>query len=295
MQLKNIYRLLVLFLATTSISAQQDTNHSFYRYSMNLINPAFVGVNNETNLGVNIRSQWSGIQGAPETQSFLFGRPVGNNVGLGLSIINDKTFIENQTSIAIDFSYRLKVSDNHDFYFGLKGGFNSYNANTDGLLTYGLQQDPSLMDINGQFNPNIGAGIYFKHEKYFISLSIPKILTPDRLEQNNNLVRLGMDKIHTYLSAGYNIVLSENLVLKPTTLLRYVESAPFSLDVTALLEINQVFDIGSSYRINESFAALAVFKVQNWIEIGYAYEMPIKQDIQGFEKGSHEIMFNLKL
>lgn len=290
-----MYRFLLLFLLTVSLSAQQDTNNSFYRYNMNLINPAFAGANNETNVAVNIRSQWSGIEGAPETQSFIFDKPVGSNVGLGLSIINDKTFIENQTFIAVDFSYRLKISESSDLYFGLKGGFNSYDANTDGLLTYGLQQDPSLMNISGQFNPNIGAGLYLRHENYFISLSIPKILTPDRLEQNDDLVRLGMDKSHMYLSGGFNILLSENLILKPTTLLRYVASAPFSVDLTTLLEINNAFEIGGSYRLDESFAVLSVFQIQNWIEIGYAYEMPINQDIKGFEKGSHEIMFNLKL
>jgi hypothetical protein len=37
------------------------------------------------------RSQWVGIEGSPQTQSFSAHAPLKNkNVGLGLSIINDK-------------------------------------------------------------------------------------------------------------------------------------------------------------------------------------------------------------
>ena len=34
---------------------------------------------------------------APETQSFFFSKPMGSKVGLGVSVVNDRTFIENQT------------------------------------------------------------------------------------------------------------------------------------------------------------------------------------------------------
>ena len=134
--MKYIYKItmLLIFLMAIELSAQQDPNYTLYVYNMNLINPAYAGANNSTDLGVNIRSQWSNVKGAPETQSFIFGTPIGNNLGVGLSIISDKTFIEKQTSIAADFSYHLKLSDNHNLYFGLKAGFNSYNANTEGLI-----------------------------------------------------------------------------------------------------------------------------------------------------------------
>jgi len=296
MKTNHIYQVLTLFMfiAIGRMSAQQDPNYTFYRFNMNLINPAFAGADETTDFGMNLRSQWSGVQGAPETQSFIFGTPLGKNVGIGLSVINDKTFIENQTTIALDLSYKLKLSESHNLYFGIKGGFTSYDANTDGLLTYGIMQDASLMNIDGRFNPNVGAGVYLKHESYFISLSIPKILTPDRLEQNDGLARLGMDKPHIYLVGGYDIEVGHNMVLKPSTSLRYVDSAPISWDLTGILEFNRKFGLGAAYRLNESISGLFMFRT-SWIDIGYAYEMALENNINNINNGTHEVLMSLRL
>ncbi|CAG2534627.1 PorP/SprF family [Maribacter dokdonensis] len=296
MKTNHIYRFIIVFtlLVVGRMSAQQDPNYTFYRFNMNLINPAFAGADETTDFGMNLRSQWSGVQGAPETQSFIFGTPLGKNVGIGLSVINDKTFIENQTAIALDISYKLKLSESHNLYFGIKGGFTSYDANTDGLLTYGIMQDASLMNIDGRFNPNVGAGVLLRHESYFISLSVPKILTPDRLEQNDGLARLGMDKPHMYLVGGYDINLGGNMMLKPSTSLRYVEAAPLSVDITGILEFNRKFGLGAGYRLNESISGLFMFRT-NWIDIGYAYEMALENNISNIDNGTHEILMSLRL
>ncbi len=295
MKVTNLYITSILMLFVAGLAAQQDPNYTFYRYNMTLINPAFAGANKTTDVGVNIRSQWASIEGAPETQSFIFSTPMHKNVGLGVSIINDRTFIENQTSMALDFSYKLKLNERHDFFFGLKAGFNSYDANTAGLTTYGIQQDPSLMDINGRFNMNFGIGAYLKNDAYFIAFSVPKILTPDRLEFDDGLARLGVNRMHMYLAGGYNINLNSDLVLKPSVLLRYVDASPLSLDLTALLELNKRFELGAAYRLNESISGLFIFKAKNWFEIGYAYEVAFESPVRNLDNGTHEIMMNLKL
>lgn len=295
--MKFIFKIIatLIILSVVKLSAQQDPNYTLYIYNMNLINPAYAGSNETTDIGINVRSQWSNVKGAPETQSFIFGTPTGTNMGVGLSVINDKTFIEQQTSVAADFSYRLQLTENHELFLGLKAGFNSYNANTEGLVTYGIGQDPSLMNLNGRFNPNFGAGAYLKHENYFLSLSIPKILTNDRLEQEEGIARTGSDRQHLYLAGGYNFPLSDNLLLKPSVLFRYVDASPLSVDLTALLEFNGNFDFGAAYRIDESFSGLLIFKVSKSINIGYAYESTLQSSIRYIENGTHEIMMNFRL
>ena len=296
MNIKFKYHIITLLLTLSfiSLAAQQEPNYTFYRFNMNLINPAYAGASDMTEIGLNIRSQWAGVQGAPETQSLVFGTSLGKNVGIGLSIVNDKTFIENQTSVALDFSYKLKINENNDLFFGIKGSFASYDANTEGLLTYGIQQDMSLMNIDGRFNPNVGTGVYLKNENYFLSFSIPKILTPDRLEQSDGLARLGIDKVHYYLAGGYDFSLSENTVLKPSVLFRYVDASPISLDFTTLVEFNSRFDIGAAYRLDESISGLLLFKA-GWVDIGYAYEVALENPIRNSDNGTHEIIMSLRL
>lgn len=295
--MKFIYKITVVLslLAVTGATAQQDPNYTLYIFNMNLINPAYAGANGTTDVGINVRSQWANVKGAPETQSFIFGTPMGKSIGIGLSVLSDKTFIERQTSIAADFSYKIRLSDAHELFFGLKAGLNSYDANTDGLVTYGIQADPNLMNLNGRFNPNFGAGVHLKHDAYFVSLSMPKILSNDRLEQEDGIVRTGADRQHIYLAGGYDFDLGNNMVLKPTVLLRYVDAAPLSVDLTSRLAFSENFELGAAYRINESFSALFIFNVSKVMQIGYAYEFANSSAVRNIDNGTHEIMMNLRL
>lgn len=295
--MRSIYKIVTMLVLFSSlwVQAQQDPNYTLYGYTMNLINPAYAGSEGTTDLGLNVRSQWSNVKGAPQTQSFIFGTPVGKNVGLGLSVISDQTFIEKQTSIGLDFSYHLRLDDVHELYFGLKGSFNSYSANTEGLVTYGIGQDPKLMGLSGRFNPNFGAGIYLKHADYFLSVSVPRLLNSDRLEEENGIATLGPNRSHMYMAGGYNFALGGNTVFKPSVLLRYVNASPLSVDLTGVFEFNNSFELGAAYRIEESISGLVLFRASKSMQIGYAYESSLQNSIQGIENGTHEIMMSLKL
>lgn len=262
---------------------------------MNYVNPAYAGAESTTIFAANVRSQWSGVIGAPETQSFMASTYFGKNVGLGVSIINDKTFIESQTSLAIDFSYKLQWDNYTNIYFGLKASGNSYNANTDGLTTFGIGSDPSLMDLDGGVTPNVGLGIYFQNRKLSLSLSVPKILKPNRLEQDGGFAKLGRNKLHIYLMAAYNHEINEKLIFKPSTMIRYAENAPMSVDLTMALKYNAVFEFGAAYRLDEGFAGLMLFDLANSVTVGYAYESSTKSSLVNTNNGTHELMIKLQL
>ncbi len=151
------------------------------------------------------------------------------------------------------------------------------------------------MNLNGRFSPNVGAGVYLKHEDYYLSLSIPRILSQDRLEESEGVAGTGSGRSHIYLSGGYDFALGINTMLKPSIMLRYVDAAPLSIDLTALLEFNDVFGFGAAYRIDESASGLVLFKVSNIMQIGYAYEVAFESPVRNIDNGTHEIMLKLKL
>jgi type IX secretion system PorP/SprF family membrane protein len=293
--LNNIQLLVLLLLLSLSASAQQDPNYTFYRYNMNIYNPAFAGSSEVAELSLGIRSQWAGIEGAPESQSAIFGMPVGKNIGLGASILNDKTFIEQQTWVAIDVSYNIQLDEEHMLYFGIKGSANSYDANTEGLVTYGVGQDGTLMDYDSHLTPNVGAGVYLKHDRYFASLSAPKLLTPDRLQERNGNAYLGVDRMHAYLSGGYTFLLGRTLDLKTMGMLRYVDASPISMEVTGILDFGQRFEFGASYRYDESISGLFLFNISNGFNLGYAYETSIQNPIDGLDNNTHELFMRLRM
>ena len=295
MKLKYIYTTISMLFAVGSLWAQQDPSYTFYRYNMNIVNPAYAGANEGVEIGLSVRSQWANVEGSPETQSAILSMPMGKNLGLGLSVINDRTFIENQTSIAFDFSYKLKLNENLSLFLGLKAGLNSYRVNTEGLVTYSIQSDPSLMDVDGSLTPNIGPGAYLRGKSYFVSLSAPKILTPKRLNNDNGIARQGEEKIHIYAAAGYDIELNGNLIFKPSFMARYVDASPLSFDLTAAFMWRNNLEGGAAYRLDEGISGFFLFRIAQNLHLGYAYETALENSVSNLNNGTHEILLKLNL
>ena len=286
---------IALLLTSSAVMAQQESVISFYRQHMNLVNPAYVGVDSMTIATSSIRKQWTGIAEAPETQTVSFGTYLGKNLGFGMTVIHDQTFVEKQTFVSVDFSYKLKMSETADMYFGIKAGGNTYNVNPSGLETYNLQSDPALGSIN-TFNPNLGVGALYKDGALYVSLSIPRLLNTKRATNDEGYASVKTDRPHIYLSGGYDFPLQDDfssLVLKPSVMLRYVSGAPVSLDLTAMLQIEKNFEIGGMYRTDKAYAAMANITINNRFIFGFAYEMSTRPTLAS-AKNTNEIFLQFK-
>nr|WP_315165557.1 type IX secretion system membrane protein PorP/SprF [uncultured Flavobacterium sp.] len=281
-----------LFIMSSSLFAQQESTFTFYKYHMNMINPAYAGMGNQTLGTSSIRTQWTGIVDAPKTQAVSFGTTLGHNLGFGVSVVNDRTFVEKQTFVGVDFSYKLQMSETIDLYLGLKAGGNFYNVNTSGLETYAVQSDPALGSIS-TFNPNLGVGAVLKNNKFFVSLSIPRILNTQNAKNENGYAMVATDRPHVYLSGGYDFDLNPSLVLKPSVLLRYVNGAPASLDLNTMLQIENNFEIGGTYRTDKAYAAMANITLSKRFVFGFAYEMSTRPELAS-AKNTNEILLQFK-
>ena len=59
-----------------------------------------LGSNEFTEVNLAYRSQWAGVPNSPNTQTLSYSRPLKNNLGIGLSVINDEVFVLSETDIA---------------------------------------------------------------------------------------------------------------------------------------------------------------------------------------------------
>jgi type IX secretion system PorP/SprF family membrane protein len=283
-----------LLLLSGALFAQQESAFTMYKYHMNMVNPAYAGVDNETVVASSFRRQWTGVKNAPESQAVSFGTYVGSNLGVGISMVSDKTFIEKQITLGVDFSYKLKMNETLDLYLGFKAGGNSYEVNTTGLQTYLPQSDPTLESIN-QFNPNVGVGALLKNEKFFVSLSVPRMLNTKRAKNDDGYASVATDRPHVYLSGGYDFNLNSDatLMLKPSVMARYVNGAPVSFDITTMLQIQNNFEIGALYRNDEVFAGLVDFTISKRLMVGYAYEISTRA-VLASAKNTNEVLIRFK-
>jgi len=268
--------------------AQQLPQFTQYMYNTISINPAYAGSRETLSVIGLHRSQWVGLEGGPTTQTLSVHTPLRNEkIGLGLSIINDELGYENLSYIYGDFSYTIQTSEKAKLAFGLKAGFTSYSLDPE----YRQSQidDPTIRGIEDRWSPNIGAGVYWNTNRWYLGLSAPRILTT-----NNNREEgyQALERISYYFTGGYVFDLGESTKFKPAMLLKATNGAPLSFDVTANFLFNEVFWIGGSYRINERASAIggiADFQISKQFRIGYAYEYPLS-DLRPYTSGTHEVL-----
>ncbi|MDC1056163.1 type IX secretion system membrane protein PorP/SprF [Flavobacteriaceae bacterium] len=268
---------------------QQESYYTLYRYNMNVINPAYAGALGKNVFAFTSRRQWSSMQDAPSTLAFSYSSERENNVGLGLSVVSDKVFIEQQTFAYVDFSYKLDM-ESTQLYLGLKAGGNFYNADPRGLTTYS-PSDPAQQQLS-RFNPNVGAGALLKGEFFWASFSIPRLFNIKR--ENDNLAVKAKDRVHSYLGGGADLAVGGGFIVKPSVMLRKVKGLPITTDFTGMLSWQNQFDIGISYRSSSAFSLLSVVSVGGF-DIGYAYETPTVSSLSQLNLKTHEIILRINL
>lgn len=265
-----------LLLFSSALFSQQDPLFSMYRNHMNMLNPAYAGVDGETVATATVRRQWTGIADAPSTQAASFGTSTGKNLGYGISLVHDNTGgdILKQTSVGIDFSYKVKVDSGLDLYLGLKAGGSFLNADFSTLDNVGF--DPSLVSST-TFNPNIGVGALLKNKKFFMSVSIPRLLNSENARNIENFKNIPVNRPHVYWSTGYDINLNQqgSLVLKPSFMLRYVNGAPATFDFNTMLQIKDYVEFGGMFRTTDAYAGIVNVIISKRLTVGYAYESQI--------------------
>lgn len=270
-------------------SAQQDPHYTQYMYNMNVINPAYAGSKEALSFGLLYRKQWVEIEDAPTTGTFFVHSPVGKNVGLGLSVISDKIGPVEENNIFADFSYTLNLGGDHRLAFGIKGGITLHNIDFNRIY-------PTLPDVgDGVFageNPssstfNVGSGVFYYTDKYYVALSVPNMLRSKYLDYNG--VAYGSEVSHYFLTGGYVFDLTDNVKFKPFAMIKSAFNAPTSVDVSTNFMFNDKFEIGATYRLEDSFGAMVNYAITPSLRVGYAYDH-IVSDLNVTTPSSHEVI-----
>ena len=169
---------LICFCGTESLLAQQAPQFSFYMFNPLGLNPAYAGSKDVLSATVSNRTQWSSFDGAPITQMLSIHSPLKvRNVGLGLSVINDKIGSAKTTWINGDFSYSLKLDDKKNkLAFGLKAGVDIYSEDFSGRNVHDESDEVYFTSVQGKVLPNFGLGLYYSGDKHYLGLTAPKLL-----------------------------------------------------------------------------------------------------------------------
>ncbi len=286
--------LIVLCMAFASpVLAQQDPLYSQYMFNTLAFNPGYAGSADVFTVMALSRHQWVGLDGAPSTQTLLAHSPLqAANMGLGLSLINDKVGPTRQTSIYGDYAYRIRTGGDAKLAFGLKGGVNLYQADLAGLAT--VDPDAANVNIKGKALPNFGFGLFWHAQRYYLGLSVPKLLENTIEESGSQGVVTVSEARHYFLIGGYVFDMSQGLKFKPSFMLRVVEGSPMSMDLTANFLLRDKIWFGMLYRVGNAVGVLGQYQVNDQFRVGYAFDLTTTK-LGAYNAGTHEIMINYDL
>ncbi len=291
-------KIAVLLMMSMAGYSQQDSQFTQYMYNTINVNPAYAGSRETMSIFALHRTQWVGLDGAPVTNTASIHTPInGSNVGLGLSVINDRIGPSDENNIAVDFSYTIQTSYKYKLSFGLKASANLLNIDFTKLNKYDQNDYAFDTNIDNKFSPNIGVGLYLHSDNSYIGLSAPNLLETkhfDRYAGTGANSHVATEKIHYYLIAGHVFDLNPNVKFKPSLLTKMVAGAPLQVDVSGNFMINEKFVAGVAYRWSAAVSALAGFQVNdNWF-IGYGYDLETTR-LSNYNSGSHEIFLRYEL
>ncbi len=292
--------LLALLLALPALlpnkaSAQQDPQFTQYMFNLLALNPAYAGSADRVSLKALSRHQWVGFEGAPSTQTLTVHSPfLLQSLGLGGTIMRDEHGPVTQYGIILDVSYRIFLANNQKLAFGIKGGLNLFQGRFSQLHPHDANDQMFQQDVSTKTDPQFGFGVMWYSDRFYLGLSSPKMLRTDFFNVDSlRLVSQPGQRAHYYLTGGYVFDLGLYTKFKPTFMVKEVEGAPLSFDLSANFLLYDKLWLGAMYRYTDAVGALVQYNITDGLSVGYAYDYPLSV-LHNYSGGSHEFMLGLE-
>lgn len=291
--------LIAFFLYTVVINAQQQGLYTQFMYNKMVFNPGYVGSLEAPAASLIHRSQWIGFEGRPESTSLSYQTNVNDNkIGLGGAIFRHSIGIHEDISLMGVYTYRIKLGKASHLGLGLAPSIKHWAIKyTDERIkaTQGTFIDNSISDVDeSKFVANIGFGLYYHSERFFLGISAPRLARAD-LDFDSYSEKTSVEALHFYLMTGYAIPLSRYVELTPQVMVRYVENAPFDFDANLMLSMAERYHLGVTYRsyhgvekvIGESIDVMAAVNITKSFLVGFAYDVSVSP-LRTYHSGSLE-------
>ena len=270
--------------------------YTMYMWNMMSVNPGYAGSADVMNVTALARRQWTGVNGAPATNSLMVHTPLRNKaLGLGLSLVNDRIGPGSNTGVFGQFAYRIRLSVKYRLAFGLSAGFNNLSMDLASVPGVDVNDPVFQRNVNSGLRPNFGFGIYFWSRKTYIGISSPKLLNSELMTNNENGdLRVYQQELHYFLIAGHVFELSHDVKFRPSLQVKAVNGAPLSADLSANFLFREKLWTGAAYRTSHDMSILLSYQINDQLRVGYAYDLSLNKLRSQFG-GSHELMLSYDL
>jgi type IX secretion system PorP/SprF family membrane protein len=267
---------------------------SQYQWNPVLINPSFAGSAEGSEFTVSYRNQWLKMKGSPITQYFSWNTLLKNNkLAIGAQVYRDVFGVTRKNGVYGVVGYNLKLTESTRLSFGLSGGLD-FIGNNWGEVSTIEENDPSFESNSPLFvAPNFTPGLRLFGKNYFISFSLPNMLTHEQVG-NSMKVSNRTSQYNYFLGGAYSFDLSQDWKIRTGLLLKYLKNAPFQAVFSATSVFKEMLEVGLAYRTNDAMILLIRVSPVKQLSIGYSFDITLSE-LATYTSGSHEISLSYRL
>ena len=296
---KNLLLLILAFVISESVQAQQLPIYNQYNFNQFVYNPALSGQTDVPVLTLLHRNQWAGVPGGPETSLISFnGVESDKKIGYAAYLYHDKTGVLATTSFYGNYSFRFTVANDFNITLGLSAGV--INQGIDRTETYINGNDPNdpilNTDISGRTIFDFNAGVNFEYMGFSLGLAAPQLFSNaiDYAPDDDNLEAQMQLQRHYVANVSYKYDFEmaslgrfgQGMSITPQAIVRAaplldtttigVAKQPVEYDIQydahLMLNMRNLGWIGGGYRSEVGAIANLGVNITKDLSIGYAYE-----------------------
>ena len=281
------------------VYGQQDPQFSQYMLNEIYYNPAYAGIPGSAEFSALHRTQWLGYEstfdgaGNPQTQLISANIPIFKiNSGAAFYAINDRLGALNNLEIQASYAYHLAFK-NSKLSFGVRAGVVSQSIDFDQYRWVDPDDPLRQSGKETQIRPDLSAGIYYRAQKYYLSLSASHLLNSEFNFGNDSLANALVP--HLYFMAGYDYEINYDFVLRSSILLKS-DLTTYSFDLSLLAYFREKLWFGFSFRQSDAMIALIgySFLKDNSLRLGYSFDYIINAQ-EAKTPTSHELLLSYTL
>ena len=289
--MKRIITLVVLMSVSLSVFAQQDAHYTNFMYNKLALNPAYAGSRDAASLLALYRTQWYGMEGAPNTQTLMFHTPMfKQRVGFGLGLERDEIGFSESYKINMSYAYRVKVSKNSMLQFGLSGTAYNMRLRWDRANATDIGDFEIPAASTNRWMPNFGAGVYYYSPRWYAGVSVPSLLRNEwEFTDQATDAQISLKRRHIFGMTGFIIPLSQKVKFTPNLMLKYVENSPFDMDLNLSFMFFDKVTIGATYRMGDSMDAILHWMITPQLRLGLGYDFTLSK-LRTYHDGSYEVL-----
>jgi type IX secretion system PorP/SprF family membrane protein len=287
--MKNFVSIFAFLFTALFVSGQQQPVISNYLSNPYIINKAYTGYKEDTEVSLLAKTFFVGFADKnPGFQSINLSTRT-DFYGLGVALTND--YFGNTRSIGLGITYAYHIDmGNNAMSFALTPKFSQFSMNQTNYIYFDDNDDVITNAKENKIVFDADFGLLFYFDNYSAGISINNLLEPNvslggNVSDENRLLR-------SYnLIGAYNHSFSEDIKLEPSILLSY-SPLNFYYDVNVRTHVKNLFWIGAGYKQVQAFNVMFGLDYKNY-RFAYSYDHNLSA-ISKYSSGSHEICIGIR-